>query len=293
MLTDNGPQFTSREWTQACYRWGSQHHTTATYTARQNPVERRNQSIKDKLRIQLLDRPHKHWDAELPRILYSIRNCPNQAIGMSPAKVYFNQNLRHPCDASSIGTSMASDMSEKSLFSQHKQANRNKKEYAKRYTEQKRTFKLFSKRSIVLLRNRELSDAQKGISASLNPKWTGPYKITDVHPSGNYICQSLFDPRDIRKVNHQDIQLRQEACGSTRSNSSSCAGRKSPLPSASHRQPQRNMNHIQMNQVNTTRNQEAPRSTQSDSRGSEFNQFSRVPRRRHPNPRYLGPQWTK
>lgn len=292
VLTDNGPQFTSREWTQACYRWGSQHHTTAIYTARQNPVERRNQSIKDKLRIQLLDRPHKHWDAELTKILYSIRNCPNQAIGMSPAKVYFNQNLRHPCDESSIGHSTIGDESEKSLFTQHELANKNQKKYAEKYTGQRRTFKPFPNRSIVYLRNRELSDAQKGISAGLNPKWIGPYKITDVHPSGNYFCQSLFDPGDVRKVNHQDIQLRQEACRSAGSHNSSKSGEMPSRPYSPSSRWKKSMNDIRTSRTKITEEQRTlPPSVHSTSTNSGKYRPGPSRRSRIPNQKYLGPEW--
>lgn len=44
--------------------------------------------------------------------------------------------------------------------------------------------------------------------ASLNPRWIGPYQIKETHPSGVYVCQSVTDPSDWRKVPHQDVQLR-------------------------------------------------------------------------------------
>ena len=67
ILSDNGPQFISKAWKDACNRWETQHWTTAIYHPRANPAERRKQEIKKGLHLQ--DDEHRKWDLYLPAIL--------------------------------------------------------------------------------------------------------------------------------------------------------------------------------------------------------------------------------
>lgn len=206
ILSDNGSQFISQEFEDACLRWGAIHHTSATYSPRQNQVERRNQSIKDKLRLQLLDQPHNLWDQDIPKILFSMRNSINQATQVAPSQVYFNQLLRHPEEIDVSNSSMDSAKSE-SLFPYHRKAIHNQEKYVKKY-EGEPFQKLHPVGAIVLIRNHELSSAPRGICAAFCPKWCGPFEIIHAYPAGIYICQSLEDPSIQRKVSHQDTQIR-------------------------------------------------------------------------------------
>lgn len=95
-MSDNGSQFISEEFEDACLQWRAIHHTSVIYSPRQNQVERRNQQIKNKIRLQLLNQPHSHWDNELPQIIFALRNSLNQATQMVPSQSYFNQPTATP-----------------------------------------------------------------------------------------------------------------------------------------------------------------------------------------------------
>lgn len=193
----------------ACERWNASHLTTASYSPWQNQVERRNQSIKDKLRIQLLDKPHKRWDQDIPKILYSLRNSVNHATGRTPAEIYFHQRLRHPKEHScSDSTSNESNGTSPTLFSHHRQAIENQRKYVRKYENKKTAPPLHKLDSIIYIRNHELSQASEGFIAALAPKWIGPFQIIHVYPSGVYKCVSLNNPQDIRKVSYRDTQFR-------------------------------------------------------------------------------------
>jgi transposase InsO family protein len=56
IITDNGAQFTSRPWKRAGQHCQVQTWTTAPYTPRENPTERRNQELKRALRVRLAGR---------------------------------------------------------------------------------------------------------------------------------------------------------------------------------------------------------------------------------------------
>lgn len=96
ILTDNGSLFVSKDWKRYCEEHNIQHMTTSIYTPRQNPVERKNQNIKTRLRTLLLGKKHEQWDEQLPNVLFSMRCTMNQATGYSPAQILFRQNLTLP-----------------------------------------------------------------------------------------------------------------------------------------------------------------------------------------------------
>ncbi|KAI5743301.1 hypothetical protein M8J77_016641 [Diaphorina citri] len=212
ILTDNGAQFRSEQWKQTCERWGTTHLTTASYSPRQNQVERRNQSIKDKLRIQLLQKPHKHWDLRIHQILYSLRNTVNRATRLTPAEVCFNQKLRHPRDEKDS----EQDYTNYSVAGTPPDRNRdnlaiaiaNQRSYVDKYQGHIPASSLWANGDILYIRNHELSNAPKGVVAALNPKWIGPFRVVETHATGVYVCQSLDNPKDFRKVAHQDTQRR-------------------------------------------------------------------------------------
>ncbi|XP_064214537.1 uncharacterized protein LOC135266972 [Tribolium castaneum] len=96
IITDNGPQFTSSRWTKACQRWGCQPWTTATYTPRQNPTERRNQELKKLLKIHLHQKSQLDWDIQLPGILFTLRKRRNAATGQPPSQLLYGVELQFP-----------------------------------------------------------------------------------------------------------------------------------------------------------------------------------------------------
>ncbi|CAB0034242.1 unnamed protein product [Trichogramma brassicae] len=73
ILSDNGLQFRSTLWQESCIKMQVKYHSTAIYSPRANPTERRNQEIKKGLRLSLMNHQHNQWDLKLPTILYHLR----------------------------------------------------------------------------------------------------------------------------------------------------------------------------------------------------------------------------
>lgn len=97
---------------------------------------------------------------------------------------------------------------ELSQFDAHKYAVINQKEYNEKVYrfKKKKVFKLYPVNSKVFIKNHSLSNAAEGIVASFLSYWIGPYRITKVFPSADYLCEAN-DSNDVRKVAHADIQL--------------------------------------------------------------------------------------
>ena len=96
IITDNGSQFTGHGWRRVCRHGQTLHWTTAPYTPRQNPMERRNQEIKKAIRIHLQGGEPTHWDQALPTALFQIRRLRNAATGTSPSKLLYGRDLPFP-----------------------------------------------------------------------------------------------------------------------------------------------------------------------------------------------------
>jgi transposase InsO family protein len=104
IVTDNGAQFTSRSWKRACQHWQVQTWTTAPYTPRENPTERRNQELKKALRVRLAGRELNTWDREIPTALFNVRRRRNAATGMSPSRLLYGRDLAYPGAWNAPGT---------------------------------------------------------------------------------------------------------------------------------------------------------------------------------------------
>ncbi|KAL1446655.1 hypothetical protein WDU94_009872, partial [Cyamophila willieti] len=208
LISDNGPQFVSKVMKDACKRWKVTHHTTAIYTPRQSPVERQNQIIKNKLRIFLVEENHNRWDEKLDKILFSMRNSTNEGTKHSPASVPFGRNLRHPddfCDEETSPAIYAEERVEKAAET-NTLVRKNAEQYQKGYT--KKTIVTLSAGQEVLIKTNILSSAAEGVTASLCPKWTGPFVIEEKLGENIYLCKNVIDPKDTRKVDISNIQIK-------------------------------------------------------------------------------------
>lgn len=87
-MSDNGPQFISREFEEFCQSWGIDHVTSSPYYARSNGlVERTIGTIKKTFK------KCKESGNDIYLALLNLRNsCPN--FGESPAKLLMARNLR-------------------------------------------------------------------------------------------------------------------------------------------------------------------------------------------------------
>ncbi|KAI5707546.1 hypothetical protein M8J77_004691 [Diaphorina citri] len=213
IISDNGSQFTSKMFKNACDTWKIKHYTTATYCPRQNPTERENQKIKNKLRMFLLDeKNHKKWDENIPKILFSLRTSENAGTKHTPAEILFGKNLRHPLDVCQIEqNSSQDDCAEQRRVTRSqtdKMVKDNLKDYQTRYSGSSENKKELQVGQEVYVRNHALSSAVEGKTASLSAQWIGPFIIKQHISANTYLCQALDDPQDLRKVDLAQIQTK-------------------------------------------------------------------------------------
>lgn len=211
VLTDNGSHFTSKFWKTWCERLNITHHTTAVYSARQNPVERANGNIKTKLRSFLAanNKTHNCWDENISNIL---NNSTNSTTKFSPAEILFGRRLQCPNDwpDNSITNKVLDPESEgvKRINENISIVNKVREEAAKRSTKPVKNGRKLQVGQEVWIKSHLLSKASNQITASLGVKWLGPYTVVEHVGANVYWCKNLTNHRDVRKVDIKDIQIK-------------------------------------------------------------------------------------
>lgn len=86
--TDNGAQFTGKEFSSLMQEFGIQHTKTAFYSPQSNASERVNRSILSAIRSYIKNK-HNEWDKYLSDIASALRNSYHESIGFSPHYLCF------------------------------------------------------------------------------------------------------------------------------------------------------------------------------------------------------------
>ena len=101
IISDNGKQFTSREFEDFLSGLGIQHCKTALYHPQANgAVERFNRVLKEGLRGGKYSK--RPIDVTLRSVLSSYRSLPHSTTGVSPAELMIGRQLRTPLDLLSL-----------------------------------------------------------------------------------------------------------------------------------------------------------------------------------------------
>ena len=102
IITDNGTQFTGKKFLTFC----DDHHIHVAWSAVGHPrtngqVERANGMILQGLKPRIYNRLKKFgkkWLAELPSVIWSLRNTPSQATGFTPFFLVYGDEAILPTD---------------------------------------------------------------------------------------------------------------------------------------------------------------------------------------------------
>ena len=203
ILSDNGPQFGSDLWREACQRWGMTPWTTAIYHPQANVTERRNQEIKKGLRLHLHGKRHTEWDLQLPRILFHLRTRRNAATGVTPAQVMIGRELMRPGDWE-LDSMRPQDKPNDEIIA-------HQRHYQQRYA--RPTHQQYKEGQMVYIKAHHLSNAAAKFSAGLALKWEGPYPILRRVSDAIYIIDRRGVEAKVHiseiKVAHQSERQRQ------------------------------------------------------------------------------------
>lgn len=178
----------------------------------------------------------KDWADHLNEFAFAIRTAENRSTGFSPAFLNFGRELacplmnvvssqlegeRTPADISAYASKLQERLSH-AVKSARKSLATARAQQKAQYDRKHRHLE-FQVGDLVLKRNHALSDASKGFSAALAPKWLGPYVVEKVlsrlsyvlkqPPSGKTSCAHVAD---LKAYVSRTDGLVQEPTGSAR-----------------------------------------------------------------------------
>lgn len=85
IISDNGKQFTSKQFEEMCNRKGIKHIHTPVYHAKSNPVESSNKNIKMGLKTALYGaKEHSLWQNDLSKIVNTLNTTPSTITKFTP-----------------------------------------------------------------------------------------------------------------------------------------------------------------------------------------------------------------
>lgn len=219
IICDNGVQFRSREFRQMIDRYGIRVSYTAYYHPQANPCERVNRVIKTML-MAYVKKDQKLWDTHLQQVTCAYRTAFHEVIGFTPYFVNFGREMElHPNREVPVGDQLEFDRNQdatnhragyevitKDIQGRLQQAyERSRRQYNLRKRPD-----MLTVGQLVWRRNHVLSDATKGFSAKLAPRFVGPFVVEQKlspwvyrlrTPEGE-ICPGSWHMKDL-KPSHQ------------------------------------------------------------------------------------------
>lgn len=184
-ISDNGPQYISREYKNLLDRYDVEAKYTPYFHAQSNPTERMNRTIKRMIASYVQDQ-HTAWDENLAKIVCAIRTSKSEATHETPYFVNFGRSMvlsgkdfarRDVFKDEEVVPEQSKDEALKDLFRFVKRrlaaaSQKNKKAYnLRRRPEQ------FHVGQEVYRTNHVLSNAPDRFSRKLAPKFVGPFTI--------------------------------------------------------------------------------------------------------------------
>lgn len=191
LLTDIGTEFVNSTIRSLTQEFGIHHSLTPPYNPQANPVELVNHVLKTMI-VFYIDQDHRTWDNQLGEFQFAFHTAYHTTLKTSPA---FLNLGRDPKPINSWRKRKEGDLEidpeGPELWKERMEKLQVLKDWVVKnldlaFQKQTRYYNLrrrqlkFSKGDLVFMRNRTLSSKLKQVSAKLNPRYIGPFKVFKV-----------------------------------------------------------------------------------------------------------------
>lgn len=198
ILTDRGSPFRNsliREFTEKCR---VNHQFTTAYNPRCNGLtERFNKTLIASLE-KITYGDELNWDGYIPGALWNYRTKIHSTVKQTPYKILYGVEIKYP-----LTYYPSTEENRIDVMQQVRQdvllLDKFKKEQMKfRYDTNVKLTSPYIVGNMVLLYNSKLNNSH---SKKFKPRWTGPYIISDILPSGNLILKEPRTGQSLASVN--------------------------------------------------------------------------------------------
>jgi hypothetical protein len=207
IVSDSGPQFVSKFWSELHKSLGTQLlHNLAYHPQTSRQTERVNQILEGMLRACVLEFPHK-WDDCLSLVEFSYNNSYQESIEMAPFEALYGRRCRTPLNWSEPGEwwVFRPDLV-KETEAKVQQINHHLKEAQARqksYVGKRRRPLFFQVKDHVYLKVSPMKGVNRfGVKGKLTPRYIGPFPILEQCGPVAYRLQLLETLSAVHNVFH-------------------------------------------------------------------------------------------
>lgn len=188
ILSDNGSQYTSKEWNKFLQEEGIRIIHTTVRNPRPNSVERLNREIGRLFRVYC-GKNHKSWVSLLPQLEVLYNNTNHNSTGYTPCEIMYGRAVELTFDKE-IKYKKVLDVSE--IRARARGNLRKNAEYRRKKFD--RSYRIINYQIGVWVKVRKLnkSDADQNITKKFAPIYEGPYVVAAVPYQNVYV---LVDPK--------------------------------------------------------------------------------------------------
>jgi transposase InsO family protein len=201
IITDNGTQFTAREFKEFCESSGIKiQYASVAHPQSNGQVERANGLIVQGIKARIFDRLKAYagkWVKELPPVLWALRTTPNRTTQQTPYSLVYGSEVMLPSEIQFNSLRVQAYEEQRSQEGREDDLNRleeirdaaviesaKNQSAMKRYRDRNVRVRRFEVGDLVLRRVMSTKDQHK-----LSPAWEGPYVVVGVTRPGAYRLQ--------------------------------------------------------------------------------------------------------
>ena len=210
IVSDRGPQFTSRFWKKFHEAMGTNlAFSTAFHPTSNGQTERVNQILEDMLRASVLAFGSK-WEDCLPFAEFSYNNSYQESIGMPPFQMLYGRPCRTPLNWTEVGDGKIFGPDHLRQAQEQVQLVRDRLKTAqsrqKSYANSKRREVTFTEGDFVYLRVTPLKGMQRfHVRGKLAPRYIGPFRILKRRGEVAYRLELPEELKDFHDVFHVSL----------------------------------------------------------------------------------------
>ncbi|CAG7819693.1 unnamed protein product, partial [Allacma fusca] len=171
ILSDNGPQFSSKLWRKYWLKKNVQIRYTSRYTPNSNPAERIMSTLGSSIRKYLSDK-QKAWCRIIPDIERKLNYTESAVTGCIPYEAVKGRLVPDPLVEIVKKRKLPENLHQKIFDNQRKEIEKRREYFSKVHPPVR-----LKEGDRVFVKNRVQSSKEKGVAAKLSHQWKGPYKI--------------------------------------------------------------------------------------------------------------------
>lgn len=204
LLCDNGPQYTSKVFSDLLKEYSVAVRYNAFYHPQANPTERYNRTLKTLLSMYVSDN-HRNWDIGLAKVTCAMRTAFNETTKQTPYFVNFGRNMildgQEFSRREGLGLGQTGNFGDSSkvrnkgfedLFKDVRERIKKASQRNERIYNLRRRHEELLPNQLVWRKNFVSSDAAKYYTKKLAPRWIGPFQVKKKVSPWTYI---LMDER--------------------------------------------------------------------------------------------------